>query len=664
MATEVRSCQLSPAEFRAKLAQMLGAEEEEIVLAGPFDARLLLLRSESGWIAASLGPGTLGELALPTPLKTALEIEDWDAPVAAAWPTATALHRLSRPRVVLVSLYKPEIFPLPRFALGISDLARAVRGTYTGQVELIDMQLGHDVAETAARVAASEPDVVGVSATFGQHDVLLELLDRLREAGAPTLIVGGSLAALNFEVLSQAYPGLIVADGPGEPTMEDVVAHWHGDLDREEIRGIVAGRRGGKRPRPRNLDAGGFLPELDLLGRTLDCSGVMQLESSRGCTHACSFCPRSHKGLWAAGADTFERILEAVQPLYAERPHLSRKIFLVDEEFVGHDRDGEALERCERVARQLAAANFVWETSTRVDQVARDDRSDEWHVRRIEFWRALLDLGLARCLFGVESGVDSILRRFNKHTTSDQNVKAIRTLTAMGVPIRCTYITFDPLMTLEELAASYEFQGRTDLLLRPHPEISSRQLLEAVRDDGRAALASVGKPFYEEISYMLVSMECLIGSPYLRAVEAAGLARGIEPLMGRRGATYKDSSIGLMSNWSQRWIDRSFSFDYTLKSLEKISHETERRALRELRAILKRGSYELLGSMLDLAAAGELSPSAATELADWRFRELVDAVAERVEPLVDQVDRSRASKLVSEHQAWKERNDWGLINAG
>ena len=71
-------------------------------------------------------------------------------------------------------------------------------------------------------------------------------------------------------------------------------------------------------------------------------------------------------------------------------------------------------------------------------------------------------------LFGVESGVDSILERFNKETTGDQNALAIRTLSALGVPTRFTYITFDHLMTLEELKATYAFQGRTDLLLRPH----------------------------------------------------------------------------------------------------------------------------------------------------------------------------------------------------
>ena len=53
-----------------------------------------------------------------------------------------AAARLARPRVLLAALYHRENFPLPRFPLGISDVARAARSTLMGTVELADMQLG------------------------------------------------------------------------------------------------------------------------------------------------------------------------------------------------------------------------------------------------------------------------------------------------------------------------------------------------------------------------------------------------------------------------------------------------------------------------------------------------------------------------------------------
>jgi len=655
---------LQPARLRTVLSERLGVEERQVVLGGPYDDRLLLIEVGSGkWIAASLSASSFRELSLPASLRGELGLEDMERAVTVARPGGDVMERLTRPRVVLVSLFEPSVFPLPRFALGVSDLARAVRRGFSGQVEMIDMQFGLTVGDVAREVLDLEPDLVGISATFGQHDLMRELLQLLfaqGEVSPSATILGGSLAALNADLLCAEYPGILVAEGPGEEAMKDIVRHWQGEIERGEIRGVLGNGLEPSRLRPTHRDADSFMPELDLVERTLDEGGVMQLESSRGCTHACSFCPRSHKGSWAGEESSLETILAAIEPLYEERPTLSRKLFLVDEEFVGYDREGEALARCEEVAAQLDRAGFTWETSTRVDQVVRPDRDRDWHLRRIEFWRALLEQGLGRCLFGVESGVDTILRRFNKHTTVEQNVLAIRTLTAMGVPIRITYITFDPLMTMEELVESYSFQGRRDVILPPDPSLSPAQLYEAVRDPSYVAGAAPGRPFYDEISYMLVSMECLIGSPYLRAVEEAGLAREVQPLMGRRDAAYADPAIGLMSEWSQRWIDRSFSFDYMLKSLEKIFGREQGRAIRSLRGLLKQSSYELLGEMIGLG--GDLDPTACGGLAERRMGLLREEVGVRLESLLESLDSAHAGKLADEYASWANRNDWGMIN--
>ena len=100
-------------------------------------------------------------------------------------------------------------------------------------------------------------------------------------------------------------------------------------------------------------------------------------------------------------------------------------------------------------------AGFRWESSCRVDHIVHPGKGEEWHAGRVRFWRELLERGLRLMLFGVESGVDSILETFNKETTGSQNALAIRTLSALGVPTRFTYITFDQLMTLPELKATH-----------------------------------------------------------------------------------------------------------------------------------------------------------------------------------------------------------------
>ncbi|MGH3814527.1 MAG: hypothetical protein ACRDUV_19090 [Pseudonocardiaceae bacterium] len=226
-------------------------------------------------------------------------------------------------------------------------------------------------------------------------------------------------------------------------------------------------------------------PELDLLDETFQHKGVAQLEASRGCTNFCSFCLRGHKGQWAGAAlDALPWILREMGAIFDRHPDLSRTVYLVDEEFIG--RGPDAVGRALAVADTLAEAGFAWETS---------------------------------CL-------------------------AIRTLTALGVPPRFTYITFDHLMTEHELHETYAFQGHTDLLLRPLPGMSVEEIVDGVRDEQFVAEHTTGRPFYTGISYMLVGMECLIGAAYTRKAEAAGLTGHADPSMGRVEARYADWRIG------------------------------------------------------------------------------------------------------------------------
>jgi hypothetical protein len=240
-------------------------------------------------------------------------------------------------------------------------------------------------------------------------------------------------------------------------------------------------------------------------------------------------------------------------------------------------------------------------------------------------WRTLLRRGLRRMLFGVESGVDSILERFNKETTGQQNALAIRTLSALGIPTRFTYITFDHLMTLEELKASYAFQGRTDLLLRPLPHLPPHEIVRGVRDEAFVAQAAAGRPLHTAISYMLVSMECLIGAAYTRKVQAAGLAGEIRPSMGRVDARCADWRIGVASRWAQLWVDRNFALDYTLKSLEKILDGQPRHAVRQARVVLKDAAYTVLGEMVSaIDAQSPRSAASASSRLSARIGALLD----------------------------------------
>lgn len=151
----------------------------------------------------------------------------------------------------------------------------------------------------------------------------------------PVTVVGGSLVARNEALLLERYPNLLVARADGEATIEGLLAHWHGDVAKEDIPalgyngaarggGLAITRRRTAKPVARHA-AGDILPELDLLPATFERHGVAQLEASRGCTNFCSFCPRGRKGTrFGAPADRLPWILGEVRKVFDLCPDVSR----------------------------------------------------------------------------------------------------------------------------------------------------------------------------------------------------------------------------------------------------------------------------------------------------------------------------------------------------
>lgn len=691
--------------LRALLAATVHSEDADPVLAGPEGQKAVI-------VTGGVHRGVIRSLQRPVwdhPILEAcagLQLRAHDGFNGRCELDEAVIYRLSRPRVLLVALYHGENFPLPRFALAIADLASALRSAYVGSATLLDMQLGTSVSDIIGHVRWDRPDILGVSVTFGQHDILADLMSRVsRLEESPLVVIGGSLAALNHEFILDRWPASVVARGFGETTIVDIARAWHSQISWESVNDIAyrvepyTGEDlcpGDPRPpgvyhSPRRQSELPVTvsPELDLLPGTLAEGGVMQLEVSRGCSFMCSFCPREHKGRWKGGeVDALTAILPRVDEVYQAYPATARKLFLIDEEFMGYG--AGSLRRANALASAIASHAFRFECMTRADQVSKPARSREWHVERIEFWRGLVDVALDRVLVGVESGADSVLKRFNKKISAEQNTSAIRTLTACGVPVRLTYITFDPLMSMEELVQTFLYQGRRDLLLDGLSSTPAEAVFEIVNDDEASASVALGLPMYLEIPYMLVSLEALIGSPYLALAEAQSLAGPVNLLMGRREVEYIDPEIGHLRAACQQWIDRSFALDYCLKSLMKLRTATDRAPIARVRAAIKEAGYGLLGQMLfictgdDELIPGEsplLLPELSPLRAEWvmgsdadrstvlgglmqqNFDSLVGRFDSLVQNVADSLKEGERRLLDDVVHDWHEQSDWLEINA-
>jgi hypothetical protein len=273
---------LQPQQLRQVLEARLAGTVRRVRIAGTLDRRLVCIERADGiWVVGDLSGQPHSERIWPEWTSGHLRIADPVSWLSLASVDTQALRRLSLPAVMLVALYHPEHFPLPRFPLGISDVARAARGTLLGTVDLADMQLGSGLDDVLHRIRTERPDVLGVSATFGQHDLMTRLLDAAYDLRQPPLAVaGGSLTARNESLLLDRFPRLLVARGGGEATIEGLLAYWHGDIDRDQVPGLgfngamlggglQVGRRRTAKPLTRDATADIF-PELDLLPGTFE----------------------------------------------------------------------------------------------------------------------------------------------------------------------------------------------------------------------------------------------------------------------------------------------------------------------------------------------------------------------------------------------------------
>ncbi len=264
--------------------------------------------------------------------------------------------------------------------------------------------------------------------------------------------------------------------------------------------------------------------------------------------------------------------------------------------------DNSTEKRLTSISELFKNYRFKFESSARINQVYSSTHDESWHVRRFKLLLYLKNSGLCKCLFGVESGVDGILKRFNKNTTSKENTLAVRALSTLGLEYRTTYITYDPLMDINELKETYIYQGRTDIILKENCS-SIENLYKNIEDSKYVNSFSKKTPFYAKIPYMLVTMECLFDSKYTQNILERGMTKHFNTLMGKYDATFQDKRIGIMSLYSQLWIDKNFALDYFLKSMMKVKSEHISDNIEHFRFLYKQVSYIMLGMFIAFVEA-------------------------------------------------------------
>ncbi len=182
---------------------------------------------------------------------------------------------------------------------------------------------------------------------------------------------------------------------------------------------------------------------------------VTYIQGSRGCYGHCTFCylnpfyKQENQWRGRSAKNIFDEILK----LHTE--HFIERFYFSDANFFGPGKSGKerAITLAELILTHDLNIHFGFE--------CRANDIEEYSLSR------LVMAGLTNVFLGLESGDPASLKRFKKHTTVDENKKAIQLLRDYGIEPTFGFIMFEPNSTLESVRNNFEFLKEMDIMTTP-----------------------------------------------------------------------------------------------------------------------------------------------------------------------------------------------------
>lgn len=573
---------------------------------------------------AAIPPPPLIEAVLGGAYGAADVRHDLDDPrlFSATVPRGDALvQRIDPAQVLLIGLADSERYRGARLPLGVARLSQWLRFTHAACVTVVDYNFTPDPLQGVARLLEQQAfDIVGVSVNFGQWTMLEDLALVVNEHQPRLVVLGNILAAFSPDAAVALFDvardgSAFVATSLGERPLEAMCRHRRDPEAVVETPGLI--RPGGElrltvqpsiEVEPPDL----VFPDDSLVVEVAERGGQIALETSFGCQYgACTFCPRDHRGHgWSRGErSTMVAILERVAAT-------GSALSIVDEEFFGADGlidppmpdlpAADILAACRRLG-------ISYEIYTRLQQLFDRRRSRAWNLERARLL-ATEARSMRRLFVGVESGSPSQLRRYGKGQTVAQTADALRVGSLLSLPMEFGFITFDPLLTPDELAENIEFLAREDVMVPPctSPDVDARVETVARFLDG-VDLTTSGVPLYQHVAYMATELEVLAHSRYadhLRRRHPELLDGAFDPSFARHGVRYRDARIGEIAGWSRVWTEGMFVPVYEARMAARASDDPT--VAQEANRLVARYRHATFGLLLGLAT--RLLPDVATRL--------------------------------------------------
>jgi len=368
-----------------------------------------------------------------------------------------------------VLLVRPPEPRISRFynkgeSLGLGYLAAVLR-QHGFEVEILDcVLLDWDHHRAMEEISKRDFAILGFAVFAVAMEEAANLASPLRERGCVAHItMGGHFPSFRAREILEEFPQFnSVVKFEGEYALLELAQAIKKEEDWSGIHGLILRDGNSVRVNPIrepivDLDDLPF-PARDMLPHALRWARDAYICTSRGCWAKCTYCsisPFSRKAgapPWRARSpknvvDEFEYLLRTFDP---------PAIGVVDADFIGPGRMGRR--RAFAIADEILKRklDFRFSIYTRVDEV------------EYELFEKLKAAGMTTVYLGIESGVQAALDRWRKHTTVEQNYRALEICKQLGIHVEAGFMLYDPYTTINEIRQNLRFLDETRVFDLPN----------------------------------------------------------------------------------------------------------------------------------------------------------------------------------------------------
>ncbi len=348
------------------------------------------------------------------------------------------------------SEYILDLNSFPHLGMGYIAASLEQKGH---RVDIIECQ-GQRISNRQAvkKICNEEYDLVGISAYFYNMQNVLRIVEGIKLLNPSMFIfAGGYFPTLTPEDVLHWCPGIdCCVVGEGEITCVELAEAISTGGELDSINGIAFRRDGKVINTPYRM----HITDLDALPFPKRCfvsekAKIMGLLTTRGCYGRCTFCGQKE---FYDKCYSYTIRYRSPENVVQELVHLKKnydfdKLFVHDDNFIeGSKNRKEWL----NTFYNLLKSEGLSFARIRIDARANDI------IACKDILIKLKEIGLTNVFVGIESFIQRQLDFFNKSTTREQNIEAIRILGEIGLELEFGFLALEPFVTMEELLENYE----------------------------------------------------------------------------------------------------------------------------------------------------------------------------------------------------------------